>query len=336
MAESQSVKSGHDTTAPPEKKGNKGTPITLAIVVIFLAVVPFIINSTYNVHILIMTFFYVIATLSLRTILISGQFPLGHAAYLGIGAYAAGMASRWLGWPPALTIPVAAIVTMVIGIIVALPFSRLRALYYAMGSMFFGVAVTQILNAGGIVTGGYSGLTGIGSMFHGNKMTWYYFALFLMIICGIAMYRFEFSRIGTNLKAISQSHMVAASVGIDERKYRILAVAIGCFFVGLSGAGYAHYMGMISTTSYNFMATMWLVMYVLVGGLNSFYGPVIGTFILVLLPEYFRELKTYSPFISAAVLLLVVYLMPDGIVGLAKYLWEKAKNRNVKKVAHAS
>ncbi len=284
--------------------------------VVLLVVIPLVVESLYNLHILIMVFFYVIAALSLRAIVISGQFPLGHAAYMGIGAYAGGMASKWLGLPPGLSIVGAAVFTMIIGILVAYSFARLRALYYAMGSLFLGVAIVQILNAGGTWTGGYSGLSGIPPMFDNSKVTWYYVALGLLILSALALYRFESSRIGTNLKAISQSHLVAESVGIDEAKYRILAVAVGSFFVGLAGAGYAHYVGTIATSNYNFMATMWLFMYVLVGGINNFYGPIVGTFILILIPEYFRSLKTYSPFISAGILFLFVYLMPNGFAGL--------------------
>jgi branched-chain amino acid transport system permease protein len=296
-----------------------------ALAVVLLALIPLLVESLYNLHVVIMAFFYVIAALSLRTIIISGQFPLGHAAYMGIGAYASGMASKWLGLSPALTIPGAAVFTMLIGIMVAYPFSRLRALYYAMGSLFLGVAIVQILNAGGTWTGGYSGLAGIAPLFDNSKVTWYYFALGLMVLSAVALYRFELSRIGTNLKAIGQSHEVAESVGIDEAKYRILAVAVGSFFVGLAGAGYAHYVGTIATSNYNFMATMWLVMYVLVGGINNFYGPIVGTFILIFIPEYFRSLKTYSPFISAGILFLFVYLMPGGLAGLVQLVGARVK-----------
>jgi branched-chain amino acid transport system permease protein len=306
------------------------------VAVVLLAVIPLLVKSLYDLHIIVMVFFYVIAALSLRTIVISGQFPLGHAAYMGIGAYASGMASKWLDLPPGLTIPAAAIFTMIIGIMVAYSFSRLRALYYAMGSLFLGVAIVQIINAGGTWTGGYSGLSGLAPLFGGSKITWYYVALGLMVLSVLALHRFEFSRIGTNLKAISQSHLVAESVGIDEAKYRILAVAVGSFFVGLAGAGYAHYMGTIATSNYNFMATMWLFMYVLVGGINNFYGPIVGTFILILIPEYLRSLKTYSPFISAGILFLFVYLMPGGLAGLVQLVVARVKGRWAERAGNAA
>jgi branched-chain amino acid transport system permease protein len=136
----------------------------------------------------------------------------------------------------------------------------------------------------------------------------------------MALYRFEFSRIGTNLKAIAQSHLVASSVGINEGWYRILGVGVGCFFVGLVGAAYAHYNMVLSPSSFDLSATLWIVMYVLIGGINSFAGPIIGTAILVLIPEFFRGLKIYSPYISAGILLIVVYLMPQGLVGLPQLI----------------
>ncbi len=217
------------------------------------------------------------------------------------------------------------------------PFARLRALYYAMGSLFFGIGVLQVIYALGEVTGGYSGLVGIKPLFVGSKLPYYYFFLGLTLASIIALYRFEFSRIGTTLKAIAQSHVVASSVGINEGWYRILAVGVGCFFVGLAGAGYAHYNLVLSSSSFNFMATLWLVMYVLIGGINSFAGPIIGTIILIIIPEFFRDLKMYAPFVNAAILGIVVYLMPQGLVSLPQMVrsW-LTKCQNTKKVRHAS
>jgi len=322
----------------PERSQRKWIkPAVLGGLVVILALLPVFISSPYMLHILILTFTYTIAAVSLRTIVTSGQFPLAHAAFMGIGAYLAGMASRSLNWSPWLTIPSAALVTMGIGMLIGYPFARLRALYYAMGSLFFGIGVVYIIQAGGSWTGGYSGLYGIQPMFGGSKMAYYYFFLGLALVSIIALYRFEFSRIGTNLKAIAQSHLVASSVGINEGWYRILAVGVGCFFAGLAGAGYAHYNMVLSPTSFNFMATLWLFMYVLIGGIGSIAGPIIGTFILILIPEFFRDLKIYSPFISAAILLIVVYLMPQGLVGLPQTVrsWY-LERRKRKGIAHAS
>jgi branched-chain amino acid transport system permease protein len=328
------------TPSEPATGGRKwAKPAILAGLVVIIALLPLLITSSYMLHILILTFIYTIAAVSLRTITISGQFPLAHAAFMGIGAYLAGMAAKWLGWSPWLTIPSAALATMGIGMLIGYPFARLRALYYAMGSLFFGIGVIYIIYAGGTWTGGYSGFTGIPPLLPTatSKVPYYYFFLGLALLSIIALYRFEFSRIGVNLKAIAQSYLVASSVGINEAWYRILAVGVGCFFAGLAGAGYAHYNTVLSQASFNFIATLWLVMYVLIGGINSFAGPIIGTFILILVPEFFRDLKIYSPFISAGILLIVVYLMPQGLVGLPQLIKSRfLERRKGEGVAHAS
>ena len=317
---------GHESDggeAPPSTRVVSGerasrwtAPSLWAGFLLVLCVLPLFFDSPYVLHVLTLTFIYVIASSSLRTITISGQFPMAHGAFMGIGAYAAGVASKWLGVPVWITIPGAALVTMGLGILIGYPFARLRALYYAMGSLFFGIGVVQIIYAFGYWTGGSSGLYGIEPIFTSSKTPYYYFFLAMATICLLALHRLEFSRIGADLKAIAQSHLVASSVGIGEAWYRIFVLGVGCFFVGLAGAGYAHYNIVIGSSNFTLMGTMWLLNYALVGGIESFAGPIIGTIVLFLIPEFFRDLKMYNPFISAGVLLFVVYVMPQGLVAL--------------------
>ena len=316
-------------------KGKNIKLTTLALVLIILSVLPIFIDY-YLLHVFILIFIYTIASASLRTITISGQFPLAHAAFMGIGAYLAAMASKWLGWPAWLTIPSASLATAGIGMLTGYPFARLRALYYAMGSLFLGIGVLNVIYAGGKITGGYIGLTGIHPLFLGSKTPYYYFFLALCLVSIIALYRFEFSRIGINLRAIAQSHMVASSVGINEVRYRVLAVGMGCFFAGLAGACYAHYNMVIATSNFNFLATLWLVMYVLIGGIQSFSGPIVGTFVLIFVSELFRGLGVYSPFVPAALLTVVVYLLPKGLVGLPEIVLPLFSKHREKGSHHAS
>ena len=290
-------------------------------VVIILSVLPLFIKSPFWLHVFILTFIYIVVTVSFRTIAISGQFHLAHAAFMGVGAYLAGMASKWFGWPSWLTIPLAALATAGIGMLIGYPFARLRALYYALGSLFFGLTIVNIIIAAKDWTGGWPGLTGIKPLISGaSKIHYYYFFLGLTSLCLAALYRFEFSRIGINLKAIAQSYMVASSVGINEAFYRILAMGVGCFFAGLAGATYAHYNQLLSWTSFNLLATLWIVMYVVIGGIDNFPGPIIGTAFLIIVPEFARALREYVPFISAAMLLIVIFVMPKGLAGLPQLI----------------
>lgn len=303
--------------------------------VIILALFPLLVKSPYWLHIFIIAFVYIIATVSLRVITISGQFPLAHAAFMGIGAYASAVISKELGWSPWLTMPLGAVMAMAIGILIGYPFARLRALYYAMVSLFFGVGMLQVFSVFQRWTGGFSGLMGIPRLLPtGSKLAYYYFFLGLTTLCLTAIYRLESCRIGVSLKAIAQSYLVASSVGINEARHKVLALAIGCFFVGLAGAAYAHYNLTLSYTSFDMLATLWFFMYALIGGIGSFAGPIIGTAVLFIIPEFFRGLKEFLPYLSAAILFIVVFVMPQGLVGLPQ-LVRSWFNELRKRLAHA-
>lgn len=285
--------------------------------VVVLCLLPLYISSQFLIHIFIITFIYIVATASLRTITVSGQFPLAHAAFMGIGAYTSAVVSKEFGLSPWLTIPLGGFVAMGVGIFIGFPFARLRALYYAMVSLFFGIGVLQVFFVLNVYTLAYRGLTGIPPLLHGaSKVHYYYFFMGFALLCLLALYRFEFSRIGTILRAIAQSHQVASSAGISEAKYRVLVLAVGCFFVGVAGGVYAHYNRTLSYPLFDMTATLWMFMYVLIGGIGSFAGPVIGTAILMILPELFRELRAFVPYVTAAILFIVVFAMPQGLVGL--------------------
>ena len=304
--------------------------------VVLLCLLPLWIKSQFLIHVIIITFIYIIATASLRLIAVSGQFPLAHAAFMGIGAWTSAVASIQLGLPPWVTIPFGGLVAMGVGIFIGFPFARLRALYYGMVSLFFGMAVLQVFFVLEFYTRAYGGLTGIPALIPGaTKVHYYYFFLGFTALCLVALYRFEFSRIGVTLRAISQSHDVASSVGISEAKYRVLVLAVGCFFVGMAGGVYGHYNRTLSYPSFDLTATLWLFMYVLVGGIGSFAGPIIGTAILMIIPELFRELKAFAPYLTAAMMFVVVFAMPQGLVGLPRLAQSWYGHRKERRSPHA-
>ena len=289
--------------------------IYLAAVVI-LALLPIVIKSPYTYHIFILCFIYITATSSLRTLAISGQISMGHAAFMSIGAYTSAVLARYVGLSPWLTMPLGALATMLVAVLVGFPFSRVRTIYFSMVSLFFGIGVLSVNSIFGKYTGHINGMIGIPPLFVGSRVPYYFFFLGLMVVCLIILWRFETCRIGVCLKAIDQSHEVAASVGISETKFRVLALGVSCLVVGLVGAGYAHYNMVISYSSFNLLASINMLIYMLIGGISSFAGPIIGTAVLFMIPEIFRQLKEYTPFLFAGILLLVVFVMPQGLVGL--------------------
>lgn len=297
-------------------QGKLTRTLVYAGLLVIVLLLPLFIKSRYLIHIFNLTLIYIIAASSLRLIATSGQLSLGHAAFMSIGAYTAGALAKHLGWTPWVTIPLGALATMAVAVIIGYPFARLRAIYFSMVSLLFGIgvlAVNQVLER---FTGGYAGLIGIRPLFSGSKVASYYFFVGLTVLSLLVLHRIEFCRIGTTFKAIAQSHVVASSVGINESGYRVLALAVGCFFAGLAGAGYAHYNSVLSHSTFNFLSSVNLLVYVLVGGVGSFAGPVIGTAVLIIIPELFRMLKGFVPYIFAGIMILVIFVMPQGLAGV--------------------
>lgn len=305
----------------------------LSTFIIFLLLLPAIIHSPYDFHILNITLIYIIAASSLRTIALSGQISIAHAAFMGIGAYISGVLAIEPGFSPWLTIPIGGVAGMLSGVLVGVLLVRVRAVYFSMVSLFSGMAIVALIGVCQKYTGGDAGLIGIPALpaihvpglapvvFAVSKVAYYYFFLLLTLFCLFFLYRVEHSRTGICWRAISQSYLVGSSVGINEGKFRVLALAVGCFFVGIAGACYAHYNMTLTPSTFGFLPSINLLIYVLVGGIGSFAGPIIGTTVLIIVPEIFRGLKQFTPFVFGGIMIVVAFFMPQGISGLIHAAW---------------
>lgn len=352
---------------------NKKSPVTkylpYLILVVFFIIAPFIFKTRTWLNAFIVIFVSVVGTSSLRTISLSGNMSFAHGAFIGVGAYAAGLLGKELGLSVFLTIPLGAIVAMLIGLITGWPFARLRSTYFCMGSMFMGVAIIQFISSSKIM-GGAVGMRGIPSLSGalspildsgfgqflekigiGSVQLCYYFFLIITLFSLVCLYRFEHSRIGWTLRALSQSPEVAASTGISERYFRLLSVCFGCFFAGLIGATYAHYNTTLSPNSYSMGTTLWLIMYMMIGGKNNFLGPIVGAIIVELIRQvttlltamsgganasatfiafsrWVGQYAAYVPFFTALVLIIVAYFIPGGLVSIPSEIREwRARKR---------
>lgn len=339
------------------------------VLVLFFLLAPVLFKSRTWLNTFVMIFVSVVGSVSLRTIALSGNMSFAHAAFIGVGAYAAGLFSKELGVSIFLAIPLGAIVSMLLGLITGWPFARLRSIYFCMGSMFMGVAIIQFISAMKI-TGGAIGLQKIPSlgktlsaMFPAEfldklglgavQLSYYYFFL-ITLICLIILFRFEHSRIGWTLRALSQSPEVAASIGINERFYRQMSVGIGTFCAGIIGATYAHYSTTLSPNGYSMGNTLWLIMYMMIGGQGNFIGPIIGAILLELINQipslltamsgrpgvsvefiafsrFVGRYSAYTPFLTAVALLIVAYIFPGGLVSIPSLIRESSKRRKERK-----
>ena len=348
------------------KKSGFKTGLPFLILLVLFVALPLFLNSRSWVDLFVTIVFNMVAAVSLRVILLSGNLSFAQGCFMGVGAYTAGMLSVHLGVPIWLTIPLGAVMATIVGLITGWPFARLKTVYFSMGTMFMGQAIMLLISAWKL-SGGALGLTRIASLGSALKSVVepmgmkgyqgaYYVILFLAIISLVVMYRFEHCRIGTTLRALAQSEEVAASIGVNPTYYRLLAVGVACFFIGLMGGAQAHYMGTISYSSYGMNLTLWLIMYMMIGGGGKFIGPMIGA-ILISIVQGIANLMTslsgssnsagfvafarwlgansaYTPFLTAAVLLVVAYLLPTGLVGIPDTIRaNKAKRAEKKEIA---
>jgi branched-chain amino acid transport system permease protein len=282
----------------------------------FLFALPRLGLSVYFMHTLIGVFIWIIVASSLRLLGLSGQGSIGHAAFMAIGAYTSAILAKFLGWSPWITMPIGVLITLAIAFLVAVPFTRVRGIYFTMVSLFFGIGVLAFNQVFSKYTGGYSGIISIPRLFAYVRTPYYYFCLGLMVICLIIMYRIEHSRIGLTWKAVAQSYTVASSIGINESWQRILCLAVSSCIAGIAGVAYAHYFGILTQETFSFNTSINVFVYMTVGGPGLFAGPIVGTAVLLIIPEELRDLKEYVPFIYAGILLIVLFLMPQGLAGL--------------------
>ena len=306
----------------------KGIPY--AVLLLIFLVLPIFLHTSYWIGVLIMVLYKVVGSVSLRTISLSGTLTFAHGTFIALGAYCAGILARNLGLPPVVTIIAGGLFAALVSVITGFPFVRLKGMYYSMASMFLGVTLVYVIKAMKI-TGGYHGLTRIPKLLQ-NDIACYYVFLAIAVVLILILFRFEFSRIGTTLRALAQSQDVASSIGVNARFYRLLAVGMGRFCAGVAGAAYGLYSTVLSPTNYDMTFSLWLLMYMLIGGEDYFIGPIIGAIIFVLIPELGRGLSAYAPFLTGACTLIVAYLLPGGLAGIPDLI----RKRKEQKASEAS
>ena len=139
-----------------------------------------------------------------------------------------------------------------------------------------------------------------------------------MLMTLLFLYWVDRSYIGMTFKAIAQDESLAASTGINVARLKAIIFCIGCCIAGLAGGFYAHYMSVLTPDSFGLFTSIYILIYVVIGGARRFAGPIVGALILTLIPEAFRTLREYQPFIFVSVLFLVVFLLPGGLSDLVE------------------
>jgi len=270
-----------------------------------------------------------LAAMSLNFLLgFTGMLSFGHAAYFGLGAYGAAMAikyiapSTWLGI--ALGVAIATVAAAVIGALIA----RRRGVYFAMVTIAFGQVFYFIAFRWNGVTGGDDGLTGWHRMpldfgfttvdIYGNDKAFYYFVLAIFAVCTAIMALLLASPFGRTLLAIRENERRARFLGIPVERHIWLSFVISCFFVSVAGALYALLNNFTDPRALRFDLSGNLVIMAVLGGMRSFFGPLIGAAVFVALQDYVSSHTENWMSVIGLVFVLVVRFFPRGILGVLR------------------
>jgi branched-chain amino acid transport system permease protein len=284
--------------------------------------VPAVLRSEYVLNTAVLAGIYVILAASLNiTNGYTGLFSFGHAAFYGIGAYTAAILATRLGWGFALTLPAAAVVAALFGAALALITLRLSGIFLALVTIGF-QEITFLVTLNWIaLTRGPMGIPGVpppalgGYELRGNT-GYYYLILALDVLTLFVVARVVTSRVGRAFVAIREDELAAQASGLPTFRLKVLAFVIATFFAGLAGAFFAHHARFVSADSFRLDETFIILTMLIVGGLGSFLGPIVGAVALVILPEVSRVLAEYRGVVYGLVLIAVILFRPEGVAGV--------------------
>ena len=291
----------------------------LAVLVVF-AVIPLFLKS-YGVYLMTLLCVYLMAAFGLNLIVgYAGQMSIGQAAFLGIGAYSAGLLMK-LGLSFWFVLPVAAIACFALGLVLGFPALRVQHHYLAFATLGFNVLVYLFLRNEEGITGGTFGVSGIPrpSLF-GHELTgaleFFYFAFVSIIVLALVLAWTLRSPWGRAFAALRDNPIRAESLGVNITAYTLLAFAIGAACAGIGGAYLATLVQFIEPGQFHLSVSLMMLLAVIVGGSGRFFGPVVGSIIVVLLPEWLRFAQNwYLAIFGFAVIVLMVYL-PGGLLSV--------------------
>lgn len=260
-----------------------------------------------------------------------GEFSLGHAGFVSVGAYASAIVSGVLtgkGLPDLVLFLVAllagGIAAGITGVFVGIPALRLRGDYLAIVTVAF-AEIIRVCFCNFSITGGGKTMSGI------LKLSDFYWCYWIMAACVAVMYLYIRSRFGRTVKAIREDYIAAAASGINVTYYKVLTFSVAAFFAGVGGGIYAHYMTAMIPTNFNFMYSAELLSEVIIGGIGSLTGSIIGAAFLSSLPEMMRQFSQYRMLAYSVVLIIVMIFKPGGIFGNWEFSLTGALRRAEKK-----
>lgn len=263
----------------------------------------------------------ILVVASYRLVTLTGEWSLIHAVMMGIGAYTSAILSKHFDVSFWLSMPLAGVVAGIMAALLCFPLFRMTQFYFLIGSFAAGEAIRLSWIHFIKPFGGTSGVSAIPppellDIDFLEPIPYFYMVLVIVTICLFLLYRIEKSRIGLTLHAVHWKAPLAESVGVNTWNYRSLAFITGSVFVGVAGALKVHYIGTVTPKQFDIGFMVFILIWVIVGGYRTFYGPIVGAVVLSVLDEMFRGLDVLRPALYGAILVFGILFLPNGFESL--------------------
>jgi branched-chain amino acid transport system permease protein len=293
-----------------------------------LVVLPNVADN-YVICIAARLFVYILVALGLNLLTgYAGQVSLGHAAFFGIGAYTAAVLAESLHWPFVICVLAAAAFTASVGYLLGLPCLRLSGLYLAMATLGFTLVVQEMLLQLSAITHGSEGMSvptasTLGFSFESDFRKYY---LLLSVTIGMLVLARNLvrGRTGRAFLAIRENERAAEAMGVNLARYKTIAFAISALYPGLAGALGAFLVGFLDPQEFSFFLSIQFITIIILGGLASLLGSVLGAGFLIILPELLAGLDVWQALVYGVIMVLTILFMPFGLSGTIRryaYRW---------------
>jgi branched-chain amino acid transport system permease protein len=291
----------------------------LLVLAVVLALLPVVLTNPFYIDVAIRIALNAVVVIALNLLMgYTGQISLGHAGFYGMGAYASAALTTHMEWPPILALVVGAAATGILAFIVARPILKLKGHTLAMATLGLGIIISIAINNEAQWTGGPDGIgvpafTLFGYTVEGEKAWYGVSAALLLLMTWFALNLID-SPVGRALQAIHGSEVASRVAGVDTAKFKARVFVLSAVVASIAGSISAHYIGFITPGMAGFFHSIELVTMVVVGGMASVFGSIIGAALLTILPQLLQTFEGWEVVVFGVILMATMIFMPKGLV----------------------
>jgi len=291
----------------------------LGVLTAVVAGLPLVVTNPYYVNILCIIGLNSMIVIGLNLLVgYTGQISLGHAAFYSLGAYLSGLLTGSFGFPPWPTILLAMALTGLVAFLIGVPTLKLAGNYLVMATLGFNLIVNIVIVQWDDLTGGPSGFPGIPTLTLGgfafdSDLRWYFLIWFFTLAGLVLALNLVDSRVGRALRAIHGSPVAAATLGVNVARFKAAVFVLSALYASLAGSLYAHYLSFISPKTFDVFFSVELVTMVIIGGMGSVWGSLMGAIILTPLPQVLAFFDEWKEVIYGGLLVIILIFSPQGL-----------------------